>query len=122
VSLCSRDMESTSFSPGHDYVCQRLTPEHRIDYFVLGNSGKLRYRNPKASPAMTAGFEPIAALGWWIQASGPASRVRPRTTRSSFTSFGNRYGSQEENCIALQREVLRCTWENAPIIVKKSLR
>jgi hypothetical protein len=46
-------MESTSFSPGHDYVCQRLTPEHRIYYFVLGNSGELRYRNPKASPAMT---------------------------------------------------------------------
>src|SRR5215469_4371495 len=99
-------MESTSFSPGHNYVCQRLTPEHRIYYFVPGNTRELRYRNPKASPAMTPGFEPIAALWWWsrrreavfpdsfangtgggFRRAGPASRVRRETTRSSFTSF-----------------------------------
>jgi hypothetical protein len=53
-------MESTSFSPGPDHVCERLKPEHGISYSVLDNSAESRYRNPKASPEMAAGFEPIA--------------------------------------------------------------
>ena len=39
-----------SFSPNHNHVCERLKPEHGIYYFVLGNSGELRYLNLKASP------------------------------------------------------------------------
>ena len=94
-----------SLSPGHDHVCERLKPEHGI-YDFVGNSDELRYSNPKASPEIAAGFEPITALWWrrllatscisrqfrerdggWIQARvGPASRVRGRSTRSSFTS------------------------------------
>lgn len=42
---------------GHEHVYERLKPEHGIYYFVLGNSGELRYRNLKASPQMEAGFD-----------------------------------------------------------------
>jgi hypothetical protein len=74
-------MESTSVSPGYDYVCQRLTPEHRIYYFVLGNSGELRYGNPKATPEMTPGFEPIAALWWWSRRRQAYFQTVSRTGR-----------------------------------------
>ena len=42
---------------GHDHVYERLKPEHGINYFVLGNSGELRFRNLKASAEMAAGFD-----------------------------------------------------------------
>jgi 3',5'-cyclic AMP phosphodiesterase CpdA len=42
---------------GHDHVYERLKPEHGIYYFVLGNSGELRYRNLRASAEMAAGFD-----------------------------------------------------------------
>ena len=42
---------------GHEHVYERLKPEHGIYYFVLGNSGELRYRNLKASSEMAAGFD-----------------------------------------------------------------
>jgi predicted phosphodiesterase len=42
---------------GHEHVYERLKPEHGIYYFVLGNSGELRYRNLRASPGMAAGFD-----------------------------------------------------------------
>src|SRR5215469_14932264 len=42
---------------GHEHVYERFKPEHGIYYFVLGNSGELRYRNLRASSEMAAGFD-----------------------------------------------------------------
>jgi hypothetical protein len=42
---------------GHEHVYERLKPTNGIYYFVLGNSGELRYHNLKASAQMEAGFD-----------------------------------------------------------------
>lgn len=42
---------------GHDHVYERLQPRNGIYYFVLGNSGQLRYHDLKRSPEMAAGFD-----------------------------------------------------------------
>jgi hypothetical protein len=42
---------------GHEHVYERFKPDHGIYYFVLGNSGELRYHNLRASPQMAAGFD-----------------------------------------------------------------
>ena len=42
---------------GHDHVYERVKPEEGIYYFVLGNSGELRYHDLKRSPDMVAGFD-----------------------------------------------------------------
>jgi predicted phosphodiesterase len=42
---------------GHDHVYERIKPQNGIYYFVLGNSGQLRYHNLKPSPEMAAGFD-----------------------------------------------------------------
>jgi 3',5'-cyclic AMP phosphodiesterase CpdA len=42
---------------GHEHVYERFKPEHHIYYFVLGNSGELRYHNLKPSANMAAGFD-----------------------------------------------------------------
>ena len=42
---------------GHDHVYERLKPQNDIDYFVLGNSGELRYHNLRPSDQMQAGFD-----------------------------------------------------------------
>jgi predicted phosphodiesterase len=42
---------------GHDHVYERLKPENGIYYFVLGNSGQLRYRNLKKSQEEKTGFD-----------------------------------------------------------------
>jgi hypothetical protein len=42
---------------GHEHVYERIQPQHGIYYFILGNSGELRFHNLKASPAMAAGFD-----------------------------------------------------------------
>lgn len=42
---------------GHDHVYERLQPRNGIYYFVLGNSGQLRYRDLKPSPEIAAGFD-----------------------------------------------------------------
>ena len=42
---------------GHDHVYERIKPVDGIYYFVLGNSGELRYHNLKSSPDMAAGFD-----------------------------------------------------------------
>jgi predicted phosphodiesterase len=42
---------------GHDHVYERTKPEDGTYYFVVGNSGELRYRNLKRSPEMAAGFD-----------------------------------------------------------------
>jgi len=41
---------------GHDHVYERIKPEHGIYYFVLGNSGELRYHDLRASSDTLAGF------------------------------------------------------------------
>lgn len=42
---------------GHDHVYERLQPQDGIYYFVLGNSGQLRYHDLKRSPELAAGFD-----------------------------------------------------------------
>jgi len=42
---------------GHEHVYERLKPQNDIDYFVLGNSGELRYHNLRPSDQMQAGFD-----------------------------------------------------------------
>jgi predicted phosphodiesterase len=42
---------------GHEHVYERFKPAHGIYYFVLGNSGELRYHNLKTSSEMAAGFD-----------------------------------------------------------------
>ncbi len=42
---------------GHDHVYERFKPENGAYYFLLGNSGELRYHDLKRSPDMVAGFD-----------------------------------------------------------------
>jgi hypothetical protein len=42
---------------GHEHVYERLKPQNNIYYFVLGNSGELRYHNLRPSEQMEAGFD-----------------------------------------------------------------
>jgi hypothetical protein len=42
---------------GHEHVYERLKPQNDIYYFVLGNSGELRYHNLRPSDQMQAGFD-----------------------------------------------------------------
>jgi hypothetical protein len=42
---------------GHDHVYERLQPQQGIYYFVLGNSGQLRFRNLRPSRQTLRGFD-----------------------------------------------------------------
>jgi hypothetical protein len=42
---------------GHEHVYERLKPQNGIYYFVLGNSGELRYHNLRPSDQMEVGFD-----------------------------------------------------------------
>jgi len=42
---------------GHEHVYERLKPQKGIYYFVLGNSGELRFRNLRPSPQTVRGFD-----------------------------------------------------------------
>jgi predicted phosphodiesterase len=42
---------------GHEHVYERLKPQNGINYFVLGNSGQLRFRDLKPSPDTAKGFD-----------------------------------------------------------------
>lgn len=42
---------------GHEHVYERIKPEDGVFYFVLGNSGELRYHNLRPSSNMLAGFD-----------------------------------------------------------------
>ena len=42
---------------GHEHVYERLKPQEGVYYFVLGNSGELRYHNLKPSERMEVGFD-----------------------------------------------------------------
>ena len=42
---------------GHEHVYERLKPQNGIYYFVLGNSGQLRYHNLRHSDEMQVGFD-----------------------------------------------------------------
>src|SRR5207248_5383506 len=42
---------------GHEHVYERIKPQNGIYYFVLGNSGELRYHNLRPSPLMAKGFD-----------------------------------------------------------------
>lgn len=43
---------------GHEHVYERVNPQHGIYFFVLGNSGELRYHNlRRPSSEMAAGFD-----------------------------------------------------------------
>jgi predicted phosphodiesterase len=42
---------------GHEHVYERIKPENGTYYFVLGNSGQLRYHNLRPAAEMAAGFD-----------------------------------------------------------------
>jgi len=42
---------------GHEHVYERIKPQNGIYYFVLGNSGELRYHNLRPSALMAKGFD-----------------------------------------------------------------
>jgi hypothetical protein len=42
---------------GHEHVYERLKPQDGIYYFVLGNSGQLRYHNLRPSGEIQTGFD-----------------------------------------------------------------
>jgi len=42
---------------GHDHVYERIKPKDGIYYFVIGNSGELRYGNLKVTADTAAGFD-----------------------------------------------------------------
>ena len=48
---------------GHDHCYERITPKNAITYFVLGNSGQLRYRDLRPSADMAKGFDTDEAFG-----------------------------------------------------------
>jgi hypothetical protein len=42
---------------GHDHVYERIAPQHGISYFVIGNSGQLRFHNLRPSSEMMKGYD-----------------------------------------------------------------
>jgi predicted MPP superfamily phosphohydrolase len=42
---------------GHEHVYERVKPQHGIYYFVLGNSGELRFHDLRPSPDTVKGFD-----------------------------------------------------------------
>jgi len=48
---------------GHEHVYERLAPQHGIQYFVLGNSGELRYHDLRPSSIMAKGFDTDRTFG-----------------------------------------------------------
>jgi Calcineurin-like phosphoesterase len=42
---------------GHEHIYERLRPQDGIHYFVIGNSGELRFHNLRPSPEMMKGFD-----------------------------------------------------------------
>ena len=42
---------------GHDHVYERMAPQHGISYFVIGNSGQLRFHNLRPSSQMMKGYD-----------------------------------------------------------------
>ena len=42
---------------GHEHVYERIKPQNGIYYFVLGNSGELRFHNLRPSEIMAKGFD-----------------------------------------------------------------
>ena len=56
VPLFQRTNVNVVYS-GHEHVYERLKPQNDIYYFVLGNSGELRYHNLRSSEQMQVGFD-----------------------------------------------------------------
>ena len=54
--LLDRNGVSVVFA-GHDHVYERLKPQNGILYFVVGNSGQLRFHNLRRSPETAVGFD-----------------------------------------------------------------
>jgi hypothetical protein len=48
---------------GHEHVYERIAPQHGIAYFILGNSGELRYHDLHQSPGMLKGFDTDRSFG-----------------------------------------------------------
>ncbi len=54
--LLARHGVNVVFS-GHEHVYERIKPQNGIYYFVLGNSGELRFHNLRPSADMVKGFD-----------------------------------------------------------------
>lgn len=48
---------------GHEHVYERLKPQDGINYFVLGNSGQLRFHDLRPSPDTALGFDTDQTFG-----------------------------------------------------------
>lgn len=48
---------------GHDHVYERIAPQHGISYFVIGNSGQLRFHNLRRSSQMVKGYDEDCGFG-----------------------------------------------------------
>jgi hypothetical protein len=48
---------------GHEHVYERLKPQKGITYFVLGNSGQLRFHDLRPSPDTEKGFDTDQSFG-----------------------------------------------------------
>lgn len=42
---------------GHEHIYERIKPQNGVNYFVLGNSGELRFHNIRPSAMMAKGFD-----------------------------------------------------------------
>lgn len=60
--LLDRDGVNVVFA-GHEHVYERLKPQNGIQYFVLGNSGQLRFHNLRPSPETARGFDTDRTFG-----------------------------------------------------------
>lgn len=65
---------------GHEHVYERLAPQRGIQYFVLGNSGELRYHDLRPSSIMVKGFDTDRTFGIFeLNATELAFQVVSRT-------------------------------------------
>jgi len=48
---------------GHEHTYERIKPQKGINYFVLGNSGQLRFHNLRKSPDTVKGFDTDRSFG-----------------------------------------------------------
>ena len=65
---------------GHEHVYERIVPQQGIAYFVLGNSGELRYHDLVKSPIMAKGFDTDRSFGMWeVNKDGLSFQIVSRT-------------------------------------------
>jgi calcineurin-like phosphoesterase family protein len=72
---------------GHEHFYERVRPQHGIQYFVLGSSGKLRHHNLRPSSEMAAGFDTGHAF-MMVQVTGDQLYFEAVSTRGEAVDQG----------------------------------